>query len=335
MLNKSAPYDVCAIGNICIDIIDTVGDDFLQAHRLRKSVCTYINALEVEEIRAGLTDPILAPGGAGANVAHVVAALGGASIFQGKGSQDSYTGMIRKDLEERGILTHIPVAVDATLQSSQVFCLDTPDGDRSFASYDGSAKTFGAADLNLGYIAQSKITYFDSYTFISADTEDAFIAAHQASAEAGNLCCFNPCDLAIIEHYPSALEAVMNCAEMFICNVNEARALFGEKSAADIASSLSGRYRAGAITEGDKGAYVFLNGETVFIPPCDTSSLKVIHSNGAGDHFAGGFLFGLSRDYPLTLAGKLGSLCARDCLTHPEARPLGSLVHLVTSLTES
>ena len=334
MTSPTSQFDVCAIGNVCIDLIATVDDAFLEAHKIKKSICTYINAAQLSQITAELQSPIVTPGGVGANVSHVIAALGGHAVFQGKGSSDDYSRTIRQDLEERGILTHIPVVASPSLKSSQVFCLGTPDGERSFASYDGSAKTLCAADLNLDYIRRSKITYLDAYTLLSADAEDAMVTAHQASYDAGNYCCFNPCDTSIIKHYPSALNAVLERCEMLICNLPEAVALFGEGSAKDHARQMADRFHAGAVTHGGNGAYVFNKGEIAFIQPADTGRLAGINSNGAGDHFAAGFLYGLIRGFPLEIAGTLGKNCALDCLGHPEARPLGSLTHLVTALTK-
>lgn len=334
MTSPLSQFDVCAIGNVCIDLIATVDDAFLARHEIKKSVCTYINSAQLIQITDELPQPIVTPGGVGANVSHVIAALGGRAVFQGKASTDDYSRTIRQDLEEHGILTHMPVVASPSLKSSQVFCLGTPDGDRSFASYDGAAKTLCAADLNLDYIRRSRITYLDAYTLLSADAEDAMVTAHQASYDAGNYCCFNPCDTSIIRHYPSALNAVLERCEMLICNLPEAVALFGEGSAKDHAHQMAGRFHAGAVTHGSSGAYVFNKGEVAFIEAADTRRLSAINSNGAGDHFAAGFLYGLTRGFPLEIAGILGKNCALDCLSHPEARPLGSLSHLVTALTK-
>ena len=53
---------------------------------------------------------------------------------------------------------------------------------------------------------------------------------------------------------------------------------------------------------------------------------------GAGDHFSGGFLYGLIRGYDLKQCGKLATLCARDVILHFGARPQSSLEHLLNDI---
>jgi sugar/nucleoside kinase (ribokinase family) len=46
---------------------------------------------------------------------------------------------------------------------------------------------------------------------------------------------------------------------------------------------------------------------------------------GAGDLYAAGFLFGLTRGLPLQTCGRLGSLAAAEVIGHIGARPETSL----------
>ena len=48
-------------------------------------------------------------------------------------------------------------------------------------------------------------------------------------------------------------------------------------------------------------------------------------TTGAGDAYAAGLLFGLSRDFELDRAGALGALAASEVISHFGARPSQSL----------
>jgi len=57
----------------------------------------------------------------------------------------------------------------------------------------------------------------------------------------------------------------------------------------------------------------------------------VLDTTGAGDLYAGGFLYGLTRGLPLPTCGKLGSLCAAEIISHVGARPEVKLSRLVAA----
>jgi sugar/nucleoside kinase (ribokinase family) len=54
----------------------------------------------------------------------------------------------------------------------------------------------------------------------------------------------------------------------------------------------------------------------------------VVDVTGAGDLYAAGFLYGLTRGLPLETCGQLGSLAAAEVIGHIGARPEMSLAAL-------
>jgi sugar/nucleoside kinase (ribokinase family) len=55
----------------------------------------------------------------------------------------------------------------------------------------------------------------------------------------------------------------------------------------------------------------------------------VVDTTGAGDLYAAGFLYGLTRELPLPICGGIGSLCAAEIISHVGARPETTLSRLV------
>jgi sugar/nucleoside kinase (ribokinase family) len=55
----------------------------------------------------------------------------------------------------------------------------------------------------------------------------------------------------------------------------------------------------------------------------------VVDTTGAGDLYAGGFLFGLTSDYPLERCGRIAAICAAEIISHIGARARVNLAELV------
>jgi sugar/nucleoside kinase (ribokinase family) len=72
-----------------------------------------------------------------------------------------------------------------------------------------------------------------------------------------------------------------------------------------------------AITRGAKGSIVF-DGETAI--EIDPFPVKAIDTVGAGDMFAGAFLYGITNNMSFAEAGRLGSLASATIVTTLGAR---------------
>jgi sugar/nucleoside kinase (ribokinase family) len=334
MTTKKKSFHLAAIGNACTDLVATVADDFLLRHGLRKSHCTYLTLDQLKTIKADLPSFCSIAGGVGGNVASVIAALGGRAAFLSKISKDPEGLAFSHTLKASGIEDCMTVSEEESL-SPQVICLSTPDGDRSFASYDGVAGTMEPKDLDGTALSRAALVFFDGYTLYADKAAENFSFAHESAKKGEGLLCFNPCDVSVIEVHSALIQHILTQTDILICNYAESRALFGDLAPQEMAESLSKRYNGGALTNGSYGAHVFKDREVLFVPPPPTLHLLEIDSNGAGDHFAGGFLYALAQQHPLSHAGKLAQLCALDSLTHAGARPLGSLKHLLTNIGET
>jgi sugar/nucleoside kinase (ribokinase family) len=79
------------------------------------------------------------------------------------------------------------------------------------------------------------------------------------------------------------------------------------------------------VKAGGDGAYVLAAGDLVHVPALE---VEVVDTTGAGDQFAAGFLYGLTREMPLGVCGRLGVMAAAEVISHYGARPEVSLEKL-------
>ena len=103
--------------------------------------------------------------------------------------------------------------------------------------------------------------------------------------------------------------------EVVFANEDEARALFqGDDSYEAYARRLAGFGGIAAVKIGKAGAWVARGSELHRIAPVKVE--RVVDTTGAGDAWAGGFLYGYLRGLPVATAGAIGSLLGAECVQH-------------------
>jgi sugar/nucleoside kinase (ribokinase family) len=88
------------------------------------------------------------------------------------------------------------------------------------------------------------------------------------------------------------------------CNEHEAKLWANSQDLNEAISVLHKLSPLLAITCGSKGAIISHQGQQIDIAPFPVAALD---SNGAGDAFAGAFLYGISQNWPLADCGRLAS----------------------------
>ncbi len=105
--------------------------------------------------------------------------------------------------------------------------------------------------------------------------------------------------------------------DLLFCNELEAKELTQVKSLEKVKNQLSKLVPNFVITLGELGAIAYFNGREFEIPAFAT---KAVDTTGAGDMFAGGFMYGLLVHKDIKLAGILGSYAASKIVSQFGAR---------------
>jgi len=95
--------------------------------------------------------------------------------------------------------------------------------------------------------------------------------------------------------------------DYLFCNEEEAQVWCGSADETVIAKTLSGLAKTVCLTRGAKGTRVIEAGQMVDVP---AFPIKALDANGAGDMFAGAFLYGVSRGMVAAQAAKLANKAA-------------------------
>jgi sugar/nucleoside kinase (ribokinase family) len=312
-------YDVVGIGNAIVDIIARCDDGFLSKHDLAKGFMRLIDAEEANRLYAAMGPAVERSGGSAANTIAGLASFGGKCGFIGRVAADQFGGIFRHDIRSLGVAYETPPASDGA-PTARCLILVTPDGERTMNTFLGASVDFTAGDLDTALIEAARIVYLEGYLFDRDDAKAAFREAAQAAKAAGAKVALSLSDAFCVDRHRADFQAfVRDGADIVFANEKEITSLYEVNSFEEAADAALEDCEMAVLTRSEEGSVIVASGETIEIAA--ESVPQVVDVTGAGDLYAAGFLYGLTKRAPLAICGQLGSLAAAEVIGHIGARP--------------
>jgi sugar/nucleoside kinase (ribokinase family) len=223
-------------------------------------------------------------GGAGANVAAHLAALGTPVLLAGCVGDDAAGAALAAELSAGGVelaLRTVPGAPTGTVVS-----LVEPDGQRSMLADRGANLALRAADVPVpvpgGHL------HLSGYTLLDPGPRAAGLAALAAAVDAGCTVSLDPASTGPLAGYGvSRWLADTAGATLLLPNAAEALLLTGCADVAAAARTLAERHPVVVVSLGPDGALWAAGGQVLHRP---AHPATVVDTTGAGDAFAAGVL---------------------------------------------
>ncbi|OJY71037.1 MAG: adenosine kinase [Sphingobium sp. 66-54] len=323
---SEAIHDVLGVGNAIVDIIAQADDAFLEAHGMAKGGMALIDEARAHALYATMGSAIEASGGSAANTIAGVASFGGRAAFIGKVRDDEFGQIFGHDLTSLGVRFTTPAATNGAA-TARCLVLVTPDAQRTMNTHLGACVDLTPADIDADLVAASAITYLEGYLFDPPAAKDAFRKAATIARGAGRKVALTLSDSFCVHRYKDEFkQLIAEHIDILFANEAEIEALYGSRDIAAAADDLAGQVSIAAITRSEKGSLLVSGSERVAVPAAPIEEL--VDTTGAGDLYAAGVLYGLSRQLSLAECGRLGSLAAAEVIQHYGARPLQPLGEL-------
>jgi sugar/nucleoside kinase (ribokinase family) len=168
-------------------------------------------------------------------------------------------------------------------------------------------------DIDKEAIRHSRYIYIEGYLSSAENTRDAAIEARRIAESRGIKTSLTLSDPNMVRFFRDSIEAMIGeGVDLLFANEDEAMELAGSDNL-DKAIELFKRIsRSFAITRGKDGALLFDGSELVEIDPVRVSAVDTL---GAGDMFAGAFLYGLSQGMSFRQSGDLASMASARIVT--------------------
>ncbi len=309
-----AKYDVYGIGNALVDMEYEVEVADLEALGIEKGVMTLVDG----ERQLKMMNHLAAhphqrgSGGSAANSMIAVRQFGGTSFYSCKVAGDDLGHFYMKDLLEGGVDTNHHTEKEPG-HTGRCVVLVTPDSDRTLCTFLGISGGLSTKELVEDALRDSAWFYMEGYLVTSHTARRACVAGKRIAEAAGVKTAISLSDPNMVRFFkPGLLEMIGSGVDLLFANEDEAKGMADTTDLNGAVAYLKTLSREFIITRGSKGALVW-DGQTLMdIAPVRVEAVDTV---GAGDMFAGAFLYGLSQGWNHQRAGTLASAASAKLVT--------------------
>ncbi len=305
---------VLGIGSALVDINILIdNDEILEKLSLPKGSMQLVDSQRSSNVLKETQhfDRILASGGSAANTIDGLAHLGVPTSFIGKIKKDEMGDVFKNDLIKANVTPYLSYS---DIASGTAATLISQDTERTFATHLGAAVELCPDDLIDAYYSNHDYFYIEGYLVHN----HRLIEAAVKKAKENNLKVF--LDLASYNVVEENLEflkhIVKNYVDVIFANEEESKAFTG-KEPEEALNELAEYAEIVIVKIGKKGSLIKSKGKTYKVKTIGT---KPIDTNGAGDQYAAGFIYGLSNNYDLEKCGKIASITSGKVIENLGAR---------------
>ena len=299
-------YDVYGLGNALVDMEFEISDQFLQDNKIDKGVMTLVDENQQHELieQLDVFEGNKASGGSAANTLIAVSAMGGSSYYSCKVADDELGHFYLDDLKAARVDCNMDGKHKGAI-TGKCLVMVTPDAERTMHTFLGISSELSPYEVNDDAIKNASYCYLEGYLTTSETGKAANIAAREVAEQNNVKTALTFSDPFVVEHFRDGFtETIGDGIDLLFCNEVEALSYTKKNSVDEAVEVMKTFAKTFAITLGAEGAVVYDGSDLISIAP---NPITAVDSNGAGDLFAGAFMYGLTHGKNFEQAGILAS----------------------------
>lgn len=306
---------ILGVGNALVDVIVNLPDEtLLNTFSLPKGGMEMIDIEQKRSLHSSISSmkQKLASGGSTSNTIHGLARLGTPAGYIGKVGNDEMGVFFESDMKKSGIRPHL--VHTSEFDTGIATTLMTQDAERTFATYLGAAASMTPEEINNEIFKEYDCIHVEGYLIFNHDLilEICKTAKANGLKISMDMASFN----LVKEHHDFVEMLLKEYVDILFANEEEAAAFTG-KSGEESLDILSSYCETCVVKLGKHGSIANINGQKVRI---GTSGVKAIDTNGAGDAYASGFLYGLLNQFTPEKTLQLASRIADEMIVTTGAK---------------
>ena len=306
-------YDVYGIGNALVDMEFKVTDEFFSKNSIEKGLMTLVEEDRQEELIQALhavnNDEVKRQcGGSAANTIIAVSQFGGKSFYSFKIAKDETGEFYLNDIKENGVdsknkMENLPAGT-----TGKCMVMVTPDAERTMNTYLGITASLDKEQIDEDALKNSKWLYVEGYLVASPTGQEAAVEAMRIAKANGVKTSLTMSDPNMVKFFKDNMQQIVGDGlDLIFCNEHEAMDFTGTQTVNDAREKMKDYAKSFVITLGKNGAMIWDG--TMFID-IEHHTVEAVDTNGAGDMYAGAFLYGITNGMSYAGAGALASLAS-------------------------
>jgi sugar/nucleoside kinase (ribokinase family) len=254
------------------------------------------------------TTPRRTGGGSAGNTVVALSQLGGKAFYSCRVADDELGAFYTQDLIANGVSTNLATTQAPAGQTGSCMVMVTPDAERSMSTFLGATAELDHTALQPDAIASARIYYMEGYLAASPTGLAAALQGRQIAQDAGVALATTLSDVSMIKFCKPGLDAIVGQGlDYLFCNEEEAQVWCASQDLQTICKQLSQLARVVCLTRGPQGCMVLEGAQQTAVP---AASVKALDTNGAGDMFAGSFLYAVTHGHSHAQAAWLANQTA-------------------------
>ncbi|MGK7939449.1 MAG: adenosine kinase [Crocosphaera sp.] len=308
-------YHVYGVGNALVDMEFQVTPELLQQLSIDKGVMTLVDESRQGEIIAKFNGNLCkqSGGGSAANTMVALSQFGAKGFYSCKVAKDEAGFFYLEDLQNCGLDTNVHDEKEVEGTTGKCLVMVTPDADRTMNTFLGISGGLSEAELVPDAIADSEYLYMEGYLVTSPTAKTAAIKAREIAEKSGVKTTFSLSDPNMVQFFKEGLlEIIGPNIDFLFANESEALKMADTENFSDAIAHFKSLSKGFAITRGAQGSVIYDGQELIDITPYPVEAIDTV---GAGDMFAGAFLYGITHGMSYAQAGDLASRASSRIVT--------------------
>lgn len=310
-------YQICGLGNAIVDIFIEISEAEFAALGYERGSMRLVELVDQQQLLEQFKnrEPRLVSGGSVANSIIAFSQLGGDAAFIGCVGDDRYGLFYAGEFEELEIDIGNPVIVGES--TGTCVALITPDAERTMRTCLAVSSKLAERHVHEQRIKKSDWLFVEGYVFANPTGQTAIREAVRIAKKNSVKVAVTCSEAFIVEMFHEPFFEALRHTDLLFANEREACALTKTATAEEAFRKLADMAPQCVVTAGPQGAFVrFDEIEThVAAFTCAPKDLT-----GAGDMFAGAFLYGVTHGAAPHQAARGACYLAMKVITQIGAR---------------